>query len=120
MHYALGYAWDLLKRLVLGLLRRFLTARVLLRDTHGHERLRVCNHAFIYSNGVFNPSNSGTRIGEIDERWEALDVALVKLNPAISYTNQMCFEAKGKKERIDRSRLGTSLSSRLGPIDFAN
>lgn len=70
------------------------TAGVLLRDTHGHERITVCNHGFIHSNEVFHPSNSGTQIGEIDERWQALDIALVKLNPLISFTNQMYFEAK--------------------------
>lgn len=70
------------------------TAGVLLRDTHGHERITVSNHGFIHSGEVFHPSNSGTQIGEIDERWEALDIALVRLNPSISFTNQMYFEAK--------------------------
>lgn len=70
------------------------TAGVLLRDIHGHERITVCNHGFIHSSEVFHPSNSGTQIGEIEERWEALDIALVKLNPSIPFTNQMYFEAK--------------------------
>ncbi len=69
------------------------TAGVLLRDTHGHERITVCNHSFVHSSEVFHPAHSGTQIGEIDERWKALDIALVKLNPSISFTNNMYFEA---------------------------
>ena len=85
------------------------TAGVLLRDTHGHERITVCNHGFTHSSEVFHPSNSGTQIGEIEERWEALDVALVKLNPSISFTNQMYFESKVPRRllRSNEIPLGT-------------
>lgn len=69
------------------------TAGVLLRDTHGRERITVCNHGFIHSSEVFHPAHSGTQIGEIDERWKALGIALIKLNPSISFTNNMYFEA---------------------------
>lgn len=78
------------------------TAGVLLRDIHGHERITVSNHGFIHSSEVFHPSNSGTQFGEIEECWEALDIALVKLNPSISFTNQMYFEAKVPR-RLSRS-----------------
>lgn len=70
------------------------TAGLLLRDNHGHQRLTVSNHGFLHSKEVFHPSNSGTQIGEIDERWEHLDIALVKLNPSVKFTNSTYFEAK--------------------------
>lgn len=93
------WAGILFKRPMLGLMRSFLLG-VLLRDTHGHERLTVCDHGFIPSNEVFHPSNSGTQIGEIDERWKALDIALVKLNASIPFTNQKCFEAKAPRRLL--------------------
>ena len=70
------------------------TAGILVRDTHGHQRLTVSNHGFLHSKEVFHPSDSGTQIGEIDERWEHLDIALVRLYPSVQFTNSTYFEAK--------------------------
>jgi hypothetical protein len=79
------------------------TAGILVRDNHGRQRLTVSNHGFPYSDEVFHPTNNGSHIGEIDERFEHLDIALVKLNPSIKFTNTTYFEAKGPR-RLLRSR----------------
>ncbi len=70
------------------------TAGLLLRDNHGHQRLTVSNHGFLHSDEVFHPSQSGTQIVEVDERREHLDIALVKLNPSVNFTDSTYFEAK--------------------------
>lgn len=66
------------------------TAGVKLRNADsGDIRLTVSNHRFINSNEVYHPSsrNGGVCIGHIDERFDALDVALVKLHPSTTFTN---------------------------------
>jgi hypothetical protein len=79
------------------------TAGILVRDNHGHQRLTVSNHGFLHSDEVFHPTNNGRHIGEIDERFDYLDIALVKLNPAIKFTNATYFEAK-RPRRLLRSQ----------------
>jgi len=79
------------------------TAGILIRDNHGHQRLTVSDHGFPYSDEVFHPTNNGSHIGEIDERFEHLGIALVKLNPSINFTNTTYFEAKGPR-RLLRSQ----------------
>ena len=34
---------------------------------------------------VFHPFEDNVQIGEIDERWEHLDIALAKLNPSVKF-----------------------------------
>ncbi|MCJ1240729.1 hypothetical protein MMC14_008733 [Varicellaria rhodocarpa] len=70
------------------------TAGILLRNNHGQQRLTVSNQGFLNNEQVFHPIHHGTRIGEIDNRWEHLDVALVKLNPSVIFTNTSYTEAK--------------------------
>ena len=65
----------------------------LLRDNRGNKRLTAANHGFLYSDEVYHPSHAGRRIGEIGERFEALDIALIKLDPYISFSNRNYFEA---------------------------
>jgi hypothetical protein len=79
------------------------TAGILVRDNHGNQRLTVSNHGFLYGNEVFHPSNNGVQIGVIDERWESLDIALVKLNPSVEFTNDTYFEAR-RPRRLLRSQ----------------
>jgi hypothetical protein len=79
------------------------TAGILVRDNYGHQRLTVSDHGFPYSNEVFHPSNNGVQIGVIDERWDALDIALVKLDPSAKFTNDTYFEAK-RPRRLLRSQ----------------
>ena len=79
------------------------TAGILIRDNHGHQRLSVSNHGFLYSDEVFHPSSNGVEIGVIDERWDALDIALVKLHPPARFTNNTYFEAK-RPRRLLRSQ----------------
>ena len=76
----------------------------LLRDNHGNQRLTTTNHGFPNSQEVYHPSHTGRRIGEIDERWEALDIALVKLDPSITFSNQLYFEAKPPKKLLRSSQ----------------
>lgn len=73
------------------------TAGVELRNTDsGDIRLTVSNHRFINSDEVYHPSsrNGGVCIGHIDERFEALDVALVKPYPSTTFTNGEYFQAQ--------------------------
>jgi hypothetical protein len=74
-------------------LSRATTAGVLLRDSGGNVRLTAANHGFLDSDEVFHPTHTGRRIGEIDERWEAQDVALVRLDPSINFSNAAYFDA---------------------------
>ena len=70
------------------------TAGVLLRDGHGNQRLTVANHGFLDRQDVFHPFENNAPIGEIVERWEALDIALVRLNPSVRFDNNTYFESK--------------------------
>lgn len=76
------------------------TAGILLRDNHGNQRLTVSNHGFQNRKDVFHPTETSNPIGEIDERWEHLDIALVKLNPSINFTNKTYFEAKAPRRLL--------------------
>ena len=78
------------------------TAGLLIHDNHGHQRLTVSNQAFLKTNQVFHPTHNDTQIGDIVERFPHLDVALVELNPSITFTNSTYFEAK-KPRRLLRS-----------------
>ena len=69
------------------------TAGVLLRDNHGHQRLTASNHGFLDSRDIFHPTEHGSHVGEIIERYPHLDIALVELDPAIRFTNSVYFQA---------------------------
>ena len=73
---------------------RSTTAGLLLRDNHGHQRMTVSNHGFLESDEVYHPTEAGTQIGHIDERFVHLDVALVTLHPSTRFTNNTYFGAK--------------------------
>ncbi|KAL8941733.1 MAG: hypothetical protein Q9216_002061 [Gyalolechia sp. 2 TL-2023] len=70
------------------------TAGVLLRNNHGQQRLTVAHHGFLHSEDVHHPTEIGTHIGVIDERFEHLDLALAKLDPSINFDNSTYFESK--------------------------
>ncbi|KAI9799103.1 MAG: hypothetical protein M1825_004870 [Sarcosagium campestre] len=76
---------------------RTTTAGVLLRNTDGSVRMTASNHGFSHSNKVYHPTNKDTKIGEIDERFEALDVALVKLDRSVRFDIRDYFEAEVPK-----------------------
>ena len=76
------------------------TAGLLVRNTNGHQRLTVSNHGFLNDEKVFHPSNVGTQIGKIDERWPSLDIALVKLDRSVEFANDTYFEAKPPKRLL--------------------
>jgi len=73
-------------------------------------RLTVANHGFLGTNDVFHPTAEGVHIGEITERFEALDVAIVQLYPSISFSNLQYFEAEAPR-RLLRS---DAVSARVG------
>lgn len=78
------------------------TVGVLLRNSDGHQRLTVSNRGFLHSSEVFHPSEHGISIGQIDERWPHLDIALAKLNPSIHFTNTTYFGAMVPKRLLRR------------------
>ncbi|EGD92123.1 hypothetical protein H112_00410 [Trichophyton rubrum D6] len=82
------------------------TAGVLLRSSEG-SRLTVSNHSFPYSDDVYHPSlfPDGLCIGQISERFTALDVALVKLHPSTSFTNNKYFESQQPKRLLRSSEV---------------
>jgi hypothetical protein len=73
---------------------RSTTAGALLRGPSGQIRMTAANHGFLNSDEVYHPTNSGTRIGDIDERWKIHDIALVKLNPSIHFDNSIYFQVR--------------------------
>ncbi|EFR03719.1 hypothetical protein MGYG_06716 [Nannizzia gypsea CBS 118893] len=78
------------------------TAGVLLRSCSEGQRLTVSNHGFPHSDDVYHPSSSpdGLCIGQITERFMALDVALVQLHPSTSFTNDEYFESQPPKRLV--------------------
>ena len=94
-----------------AIISRSTTAGVVLRNHEGQVRLTVANHGFLESEEVFHPTTNDFRIGEISERWPAQDVALVKLDPSISFRNLHYFEAQTplrllRSEELERSKTG--------------
>ncbi|KAL8918001.1 MAG: hypothetical protein Q9172_005592 [Xanthocarpia lactea] len=81
------------------------TAGIMLRNNRGDQRLTVSNHGFLHGDNVYHPTPQGTHIGEIDERWQALDIALVKLNPSVRFTNTNYFESKVPRRLLYRSQI---------------
>lgn len=81
-------------------LSRSTTAGVLLRNSFGHRRITAVLAGFLESDQVFHPDHTGVRIGEIDERWAGLDIALTRLDPSIQYTNEEYFGADPPKRLL--------------------
>ncbi|KAJ9259481.1 hypothetical protein DTO207G8_1044 [Paecilomyces variotii] len=77
------------------------TAGILLRSNKEGPRLTVSNHGFIDTDEVYHPSpRTGDCIGQVTERFEALDIALVKLFPSITFTNSEYFQANIPKRLL--------------------
>ena len=97
------------------------TAGVLVRSSTDGQRLTVSNHGFLNFDEVYHPSASGTCIGQITERFEALDIALVKLFPSTNFTNANYFQAQPPKRLLHsnqvRDNIWCSLDSMAsGPV----
>ena len=62
----------------------------------------AANHCFFASKEVFHPNEEGDKIGEVVERYPALDIALVELNSAHAsrFTNSNYFQAEPAKKFI--------------------
>lgn len=78
------------------------TAGALVRSSADGQRLTVSNHCFQNSAEVYHPSSKigGICIGQITERFEALDIALVKLFPKKTLTNSQYFQAQPPKRLL--------------------
>lgn len=84
------------------------TAGVMLRNINGQVRMTVSNHGFPKSDEVFHPSTDGGRIGEITERWLPQDIALVRLDPSVAFSNNSYFEAQTPKRLLRSQQLENS------------
>lgn len=76
---------------------RSTTAGIMLQNALGQRRITVALQGFLESDGVFHPDDQGVRIGEIDERWKDLDIALAKPDPYLQFTNKEYFGANPPK-----------------------
>jgi hypothetical protein len=67
------------------------------------ERITIANHGFVHDTDVYHPSHYGDKIGDIQERFEDLDVALVQLNPLQTslYTNETYFQAEPPRRFVE-------------------
>lgn len=72
-------------------LGRSTIAGVLLQNNFGHRQMAAALHGFPEPDEVFHPDRTGVRIGEIDERWTGLDIALTRLDPSILFFNEEYF-----------------------------
>ncbi|MCJ1227536.1 hypothetical protein MMC12_004192 [Toensbergia leucococca] len=69
------------------------SAGLLLRNiTTQQRRLTVANHAFLDTNEVWHPDGNASLLGTIDERYEAEDLALVKLKNHVAFRNTEYFD----------------------------
>jgi hypothetical protein len=78
------------------------SAGILLRSIHEGPRLTVSNHSFLNTDDVHHPSShiTGVCIGQITERFEHLDIALVQLFPSSTFTNAGYFQAQEPKRLL--------------------
>ncbi|WEW59245.1 hypothetical protein PRK78_004714 [Emydomyces testavorans] len=78
------------------------TCGVRLQNERGEVVVTVANHSVMDSDDVYHPSIEGSRIGQVVERWQAQDVAMVALTPAVCFTNSEYFQATAP-QRLLRS-----------------
>lgn len=67
------------------------------------RRLTVANHGFPATNEVFHPSPSGHHIGMIVNRWPGWNLALVAMDPSISFNNRRYFSAPSPRRLISEN-----------------
>ncbi|KXG52614.1 uncharacterized protein PGRI_095640 [Penicillium griseofulvum] len=85
------------------------TCGVKIRNIAGEERLTVAIHAFLSSKDIYHAQvNGGDLIGQVVDTRPELDVALVKLTPAASYsfTNTCYFQAEPPTRLSDNAHIG--------------
>ncbi|MCJ1345778.1 hypothetical protein MMC31_003987 [Peltigera leucophlebia] len=66
------------------------------------ERITVANHRFLTEKEVFHPSELGVKIGDIEERYDELDIAMVRLVPSksSSYSNNIYFQGEPPRRLV--------------------
>jgi hypothetical protein len=85
------------------------TCGVKIRNNGGEERLTVANHEFLSSKDIYHPQvNGGDLIGQVVDTRPELDVALVKLTPAasFSFTNTCYFQAEPRTRLLESAHIG--------------
>ncbi|KAJ5138854.1 uncharacterized protein N7515_003702 [Penicillium bovifimosum] len=85
------------------------TCGVKIRNNGGEERLTVANHGFLSSKDIYHPQvNGGDLIGQVVDPRPELDVALVKLTPAasFSFTNTCYFQAEPPTRLLESAHIG--------------
>ncbi|MCJ1483397.1 hypothetical protein MMC06_003564 [Schaereria dolodes] len=84
------------------------TAGVLVRNSTGQQRMTVACHGFENDNDVYHPDHNGNVIGGVRERAQAMDIALVELNPSVAFSNSKYFQAKPPRRllRYDEQEQG--------------
>ncbi|MCJ1435138.1 hypothetical protein MMC27_004508 [Xylographa pallens] len=81
------------------------TAGVRLRNSVGNIVVTAANSGFPDSDEVFHPTTiAGEKIGDIYERWQAQDVAMVKLRPSIQFSNGDYFQATTPRRLLKLSQ----------------
>lgn len=78
---------------------RTTTSGVLLQNG-AERRMMAANHGFQDCIEVHHPNPQSRRIGEIAERSEDWDIALVRLDPSISFSNRRYFEAPSPRRLV--------------------
>lgn len=66
------------------------------------ERITVSNHGVLTEKEVFHPSELGVKIGDVEERYDKLDIAMVRLVPSksSSYSNNVYFQGEPPRRTV--------------------
>lgn len=66
------------------------------------ERITVANHVFLTEKEIFHPSELGVKIGDVEERYYELDIAMVRLVPSksSSYFNNVYFQGEPPRRLV--------------------
>lgn len=71
------------------------------------ERITVANHGLLTEEEVFHPREYGVKIGDVEERYDELDIAMVRLVPSQSsnYSNNAYFQEKPPRQLVTADEL---------------
>ncbi|KAF3480580.1 uncharacterized protein GIQ15_05927 [Arthroderma uncinatum] len=72
-----------------------------MRHQNGQVVVTVSNHGVKHCRDVYHPSTvGGSKIGEVVDRWETQDVAMVNLMPGVHFSNNEYFQATAPKHLV--------------------
>ncbi|CAG7942209.1 unnamed protein product [Penicillium nalgiovense] len=83
------------------------SAGVKLRNLKGEEVLTIANHAFLFPGEVYHPYVHHENIGDVIDTRPELDIALVKMTPAVSanFRNTCYFQAEPPQALLEGTYL---------------